>query len=128
MTSRLVLIASAIIGLLFGGMSLFNADGTIQSFQLGPSDVASRLFARTEGSALIGVAVINLVASADRGSRALLGVIAGNLFLHVMGIAIDFTETFPKAGGWWVGFAVHVVFIAAFGYLLATWRKNAAAG
>jgi hypothetical protein len=41
MASRLVLIASAIIGLLFGGMFLFNADGTIQSFRLGPSDVAS---------------------------------------------------------------------------------------
>jgi hypothetical protein len=127
MTPRVVLIASGIIGLLFGAMFMFNADGTIQSFQLGASDVASRLFARAEGSALIGVAIINLIASADRGSRALTAVLAGNLFIHVMGIVIDFTESFPKAGGWWIGLAVHVVFILAFGYLLLKGSKAEAA-
>ena len=60
-------------------------------------------------------------------AAAVAGILAGNLFIHVMGIVIDFTETFPKAGGWWVGLVVHVVFIAAFGYLLFKGSKTAAA-
>ena len=127
MSLRIVLIASGVVGALFGLFFLIAPDAAIQSFQLGASDVPSRLFARAEGSGLISLAVVNFIASTDRGSAALRGVVAGNLLAHIFGIAIDFTETFPKTGGWWVGFAVHVIFIAAFGYYLINWNRMAKA-
>jgi hypothetical protein len=98
------------------------ADAAIQSFQLGRSDVAGRLFARAEGSALIAVGVVNILASGDTGSTALWALVVGNLIIHILGIAIDFTEKFPKTGGWWVGFVVHVIFIVAFGGILIWWQ------
>jgi hypothetical protein len=125
MSLRIVLIASGIVGLIFGLFFLFAADAAISSFQLGASDVASRLFARAEGAALISLAVANLLASADRGSTALRGLVVGNLLIHILGIIIDFTETYPRTGGWWVGLVVHVIFIIAFGYYLLNWQKVA---
>ena len=123
MSLRVVLIASGIIGLIFGLYFLFAADAAIANFQLGASDVPSRLFARAEGAAIISYAIANILASGDRGSTALRGLVVGNLLVHIFGILIDFTETFPKTGGWWVGLVVHVIFIIAFGYYLLNWQK-----
>lgn len=123
MSIRIVLVVSGLVALLFGAFMLFAADAAIQGFQLGASDVPSRLFARAEGASLIGFAIINLMASGDRFSPALRGIVAGNLFIHVMGIAVDFTETFPRTGGWFVAMAIHVIFIIAFGTYLLRWRQ-----
>ena len=120
---RIVLIAAGIIAGLFGLFFLIAPDAAIQSFQLGASDVPSRLFGRAEGGSLIAFAVINFMSSTDRGSAALRGVVVGNLLGHISGIGIDFTETFPKTGGWWVGLVIHIVFIVAFGYALVNWQK-----
>ena len=125
MSLRIVLIAAGVVGLIFGLLFLLAPDMAIQSFQLGASDVPSRLFGRAEGAALVSVAIMNFIASRDSGgSWALRGVLAVNLLLHIFGIAIDFTEAFPKTGGWWVGAIVHLVFIVAFGYYLARWREG----
>lgn len=121
MTLQIVLIASGVVALLFGLFFLFAADAAIRSFELGNSDVASRLFARAAGNGLVAIAVVNLLASGDGGSSALYAIVIGNILVHILGIAIDFTERFPKRGGWWVGFAVHVVFILAFGYYAIWW-------
>jgi hypothetical protein len=125
MSVGIVLIAAGVVGLLFGLMFLLAPDMAIQSFQLGTADVASRLFARSEGAALVSVAVMNFLASRDSGgSWALRGVLVVNLLLHVFGIGIDFTEAFPKTGGWLVGAVIHVIFIAAFGWYLTKWREG----
>lgn len=122
---RIVLIASGIFGLIFGLFFLFAPDKAIEAFQLGTSDVASRLFGRSAGAALFSVGIMNLIASRDPGgSRALRGVLVLNLLLHLFGIGVDFTESFPKTGGWMVGTIVHVVFIVAFGWYLAKWREG----
>lgn len=68
MSLRIILIAAGVVGLLFGLMFLLAPDMAIQSFQLGTSDVASHLFARSEGAALVSVAVMNFVASRDPGA------------------------------------------------------------
>ena len=127
MSLRIVLIASGIVAILFGAFFLLAADTAIQSFELGSSDVASRLFARVFGGTLISLGIVNFLASADQGSPALRAIVVGNLLIHAFGIAVDFTETFPKTGGWWVGLAIHVIFIAAFGYYLVNWSKAAKA-
>jgi hypothetical protein len=121
---RITLIASGVVAAIIGLFLLLGADAAIQSFQLGTSDVASRLFARVFGGALVSVAIMNFIASADRGSSAGLRAVAvANVLFHVFGIATDFTETFPKTGGWWAGMAAHVIFILAFGYCLVNWSK-----
>lgn len=125
MSLRIVLIAAGVVGLLLGLLFLLAPETAIQSFQLGTPDVASRLFARVTGSALFSVAIMNFVASRDTGgSWALRGVLVVNLLLHIFGIGLDFTEAFPKTGGWWVGTIIHVIFIAAFGYYLTKWREG----
>ena len=86
-----------------------------------------RLFARAEGSGLLVVGIVNIIASRDSGSTALWALVLGNLLLHIFGIGIDFTEKFPKTGGWWVGFAVHMIFILAFGWYLLNWPAAPAA-
>lgn len=47
-----------------------------------------------------------------------------NLLLHIFGIGVDFTEAFPKTGGWLVGAVIHVIFIVAFGWYLTKWREG----
>ena len=129
MILRITLVAAGLLAAVFGAFLLFGADAAIQSFALGNSDVASRLFARVFGGALISVAVMNFIASTDGGSSpALRAVVVANVLFHAFGIGTDFTETFPKTGGWWIGMAVHVVFILAFGYCLANWSKATTRG
>ncbi|HZP19384.1 MAG TPA: hypothetical protein VFB16_04185 [Bauldia sp.] len=121
MSLQIVLIASGAIAACFGALFFVAADTAIRTFELGASDVASRLFARSTGAGLIAIAVINVIASQDAGSGALYAIVIGNLLLHVLAIAVDFTEKFPRKGGWWVGFAVHIVLILAFGYYAIWW-------
>ena len=127
MSLRIVLIVAGILALLFGVYFLFWADQAIQSFELGASDVASRLFGRSLGVALISLGVVNLMSSADIGSTALRAVVVGNIVVHVLSPIVDVTEAFPWTAGRWVGLAIHVVLIVAFGYYLMNWNKVATA-
>ena len=127
MFSQIMLIAAGVIACLFGLLFLFAPDQATRNFQLGESTTASRLFSRSTGCGLISVGIINILASGDSGSSALYALVIGNIVLHVLGIAVDFTEDFPKKGGWWVGFIVHIVFIVGFGYVLLSWPPVAAA-
>jgi uncharacterized protein YjeT (DUF2065 family) len=126
MTLRIVLIAAGIVAILLGLLFLLAPDMAIQSFQLGASDVPSRLFARVFGGTLMSLGVVNILASGDGRSNALSAIVVGNILGHLFGIGVDFTETFPKTGGWWLGLAIHLVFIAAFGYYLLNWNKEKA--
>jgi hypothetical protein len=62
MSLRIVLIVAGVLALLFGAYFLFWTDQAIQSFELGASDVAGRLFSRNLGGALICLGIINLIA------------------------------------------------------------------
>ena len=121
---RLLLIASGLASILFGLPFVLQTDQAIANFQLGESSVPARLFGRSEGAALIAVGLMNILASGDRPSTALLAIVIANLLLHIAGIGVDFTETFPKAGGWWVGFFMHVIFIVGFGRALLSWNAR----
>ena len=49
-----------------------------------------------------------------------------NIAVHVLSISADFSESYPRNAGVWIGLAVHVLFIAAFGYCLVHWRRMTA--
>ena len=123
MRLRVVLIVSGIIAILLGAFLFLAPDSAVTSFQLGTSDVASRLFARGFGGTLMVVGFVNLMASSDQGSPALRALVLGNLLIHIAAIVTDFTETFPASAGWWAGFIVHIALILAFGYYLLNWPQ-----
>lgn len=115
---RVLLVASAIVLLFFGCLALFFTDTAIQSFQLGEPDVPSRLLARNLGVALLVVAAMNLLSLRDLGSPSLRVLLTGNLLLNIGLPLADLTEDFPVTGDYWFGVAIHVIFIAGFGYYL----------
>ena len=121
---RAVFLASGVIGLLFGLFFLFVPEQAIQSYNLGALTVPALLFARSTGAALVSLGVINLLASFDRsGSVALRALALGNLLIHLISISVDFSESYPKTAGTWIGLAVHIIFIGGFGYCLVHWRE-----
>ena len=124
MILRVILIAAGVVGMLFGLLFLFGAESAIQSFNLGDaSTVPERLFARSLGAAIISVSLINLLASSDRGSSALRAIVIGNIAIHVLSFIVDFSESYARNGGVYVGLAVHVIFVGAFGWVLLNWSK-----
>jgi hypothetical protein len=120
---RVVFIAAGVVGLLFGLFFLLGAAQAIQSYDLGAPTVPALLFARSTGAALISLGVINLLASFDRGSTALRALAIGNVLIHILSIGVDFSQPYARNAGVWVSVAIHVVFIAAFGYCLVHWRE-----
>jgi hypothetical protein len=127
MSLRIILIASGVVGILFGLFFLFGAESAIASYNLGDSTLPARLFARATGAALISFGVINILASSDTGSSALRAVVIGNIVVHLMSLGVDFSESYARNGGVWVGLAVHIIFIVAFGWALLNWGKMARA-
>jgi hypothetical protein len=123
MSLRVILIVSGVVGVLFGLFFLFGADAAIGPYGLGDPTLPARLFARATGAGLVTIGLINLLAAADRGSPALRAVVIGNILIHVLSLGVDFSETYARAGGVWIGVAVHVLFIAAFVWSLANWRR-----
>ena len=120
---RTTFIVAGIVGLVFGLLFLLAASQAITASELGDPTLAARLFARSTGAAIIALSVANLLAAFDRGSRALRALAIGNVVIHVLSIAVDFSESYPRNAGVWVGLAVHVILIAAFGYCLVHWRE-----
>jgi len=120
---RVVFLAAGVVGLLFGLFFLLGPDQAIASYNLGAATLPALLFARSTGAALVGLGVINLLASLDRGSLALRALALGNLVIHVLSIFVDFSENYPKNAGIWVALAIHIIFIVAFGYCLVHWRE-----
>jgi hypothetical protein len=123
MSLRIILIASGVIGILFGVLLFFGTESAIQSYNLGDSTLAARLFARGAGAAIFSIAVINLLASSDRGSPALRAIVIGNILIHVLSFATDFSESYARNASVYVSFAIHVIFIVAFGWVLLNWRQ-----
>ena len=120
---RFTLIASGVVGILFGLLFLLGADTAIQGFNLGAPTIPAVIFARSEGASLISIGIINLLASNDRGSAALRALLVGNILIHVLSVAVDFSATYERNGGVYFGLVVHIIFIIAFAYLLINWRR-----
>jgi hypothetical protein len=115
---QLLLIASGVVAILFGLFFLLGAERAVRSFDLGASNLAIRLFVRSEGAALVSVGIINLLANIDDGSPALKAIVIGNIAIHALSVAVDFSERYQRKAGVWFGLLVHVVFLVWFGYWL----------
>jgi hypothetical protein len=118
---RVTFLAAGAISLLFGLFFLLGAGNAIESYNLGAPTIPALLFARATGATLVGIGIANLLAAADPGSPALKALAIANLAIHLLSLWVDFSETYEHSAGIWVGLAVHVIFIAAFGYLLVQW-------
>jgi hypothetical protein len=68
MSLRIILIASGVIGILFGVLLFFGTESAIQSYNLGDSTLATRLFARGAGAAIFSIAVIKADSSSRRNA------------------------------------------------------------
>ena len=123
MIVRVTFLAAGIVALLFGLFFLLAAGQAIQAYNLGAPAVPATLFARSTGAALVSLGLIDVIASADRGSRALWALAVGNVVIHVLSIGVDFSAPYAKNAGVWIGLVVHIVFIAAFSYCLVHWRE-----
>jgi hypothetical protein len=123
MVIRTVLIVSGIFALAIAALFVFAPEAGIDGFHLGPSEVASRLFARNFGLGLAVLGIINILACADPGSRALRALILGNILIHIGSPLVDLTENFQRDAGWYVSLLVHLGFVIAFGYCLANWTR-----
>jgi hypothetical protein len=120
---RYTFLVAGVIGLLFGLFFLLAAGQAIATYELGAATVPARLFARTAGAVLIALSVANLLAMNDRGSRALWALAVGNVVVHILSIAVEFSENYPRNAGVWVGVAIHLILVTAFIYCLIHWRQ-----
>jgi hypothetical protein len=124
MTTRIILVVSGIIAALVGLNYLFFTDAAVQSFAVGDSTLAARLFARATGAAVLAIGVINLISVGDPGSRALRAVFVGNIVAHAASLYGDYlAENFDRNAILFATSVIHVVFIIAFGYLLLSARR-----
>jgi hypothetical protein len=127
MATRVILIVTGIVAILVGLNYLFAAETAVLSFDVGDATLAARIFVRATGAAVLAIGVINVLSVGDPGSRALRAVMIGNVVVHAASLYGDYVaETFSRNAVLYVTSIVHVAFIVAFGYLLATWRKAAA--
>ena len=120
---RVAFLAAGVVGLLFGLFFLLAADQAVTSFGLGAANLPALLFARSTGALITGLGIANLIAALDRGSRSQFALVIANIVVHVLSIFADFSENYPRNAGVWVGLAVHVIFIAVFGYCVVHWRQ-----
>jgi len=123
MAMRVILIVSGVVAILVGLLFIFGADSAIQSYNLGESTLVTRLFVRAAGAGILSFGILNLLCVGDIGSRALRAVVVGNLVIHVLSIGVEFSESYVRNTGVWIGLVVHVAFIIAFGYLLLNWKS-----
>jgi hypothetical protein len=128
MSTRVVLIASGIIAVLVGLNYLLFAESGVASFQIGEATLAARLFARATGAAVLAIGVINILSVGDTGSQALRAVIVGNIVVHAASLYGDYVaEGFDRNAILYVTTAIHVVFVAAFAWLLLAQARGRAA-
>jgi hypothetical protein len=120
---RVTFLVAAVTGLAFGLFFLLAAEPAITSFELGAPTIPAALFARSTGALIVSLGIANFFAAYDLGSRAQFGLVIGNLVVHVLSIFADFSENYPRNAGVWIGLAVHVILIGAFGYCLVHWRQ-----
>ena len=120
---RATLLVSGVIGILFGLFFLLAAGQAVASFELGAPTIPALLFARSSGAAILSLSVVNILAVFHPLSRTTRAIVIGNVVIHVLSIATDFSENYPKNAGVWIGFAVHVILIVAFGYCLIHWKR-----
>ena len=118
MSIRILLIIVGVVSMVFGLFFLLEPEMAIEEFQVGSADAPLRLAIRELGGALISLAVIDWLSAADKGSRALRGVVTGNILFFLFNTGLDFTESFPKTGLWYAVTIVKIAAILALGYSL----------
>ena len=114
MLQRYVLIANAIIsGLL--GLGLIFAANTVLGIYGGMSmePATDRLL----GSALVGIAVLNFLASGVEGIEARRPVLVANFVYNVLAVLVLLPSLMGANAAVWSTIVVAVIFAIAFGYL-----------
>ena len=117
MLQRYVLIANAIVSGLIG-LGLIFAANTVLGFYGGMSmePVTDRLF----GAALVGIAVLNLLASGVATHDARRAVLVANFVYNALAVVVLFPSLLAGANAAaWSTLVVAVIFTVAFGYLAA---------
>ena len=118
MSLRILLMVVGAVSMVFGLFFLIAPEAAIEEFQVGTPSALLRLSICEIGGALVSIAVIDLFSASDKASKALRGVVAGNILFFLFNTGLDFTETFPKTGLWYVVTILKSVFILALTYFL----------
>lgn len=87
---------------------------------------SAKLFARSVGGMLLGLALINWYARNDTGSETLKGVLLGNIVVHVFALITDglAVQQHVITENPWFGLLVHAIFIVGFGYYYWKLKKT----
>ena len=86
--------------------------------------VSLPMYALLFGTLMVGVVIGGIAAWLGQSKwRYAARLERANIVVHVLSIFTDFSENYPKNPGVWVGLAVHVILIGAFGYCLVHWRQ-----
>lgn len=115
---RIAFLVHGAVAALFGLFFVLAAGMAIGSFDLGEPTLPALLFARSAGIALLGLALINLMSPGDIAAPAVCGVAIANILVHLGSIAVDFSESYARNPGVWVGLSIHLIFAALFAYFL----------
>lgn len=114
------ILISAILAGMFGLMMLAAPGQMIKNMTSGADPSACHVL-QWAGCMLLSIATINFLSRNDDGSPALRAVMIGNIFMHVLGLAIDFYQYntgFVIMSGLVSGLVVHLLLIAGFAYYL----------
>ncbi len=115
---RALFLIHATVATLFGIYFAFGAASAITTFQLGDVTTTAVLFCRAVGAQMLGVALINWLCPGDLASAGVRAVVIGNIVLHAFAVAADLSVGYSRSLGVWMGLAIHVIFVVAFGYFL----------
>ncbi len=124
---RATFLISGVVGMLIGLFLLLAAGQALAGFDLGAPTLPALLFARSAGAAILSLSVVNFVVAFHPFSLTMRTLAVGNVLIHLLSIAVDFSERYPRNTGAWASVALHVVLIAAFAYCIIHWREMTAA-
>jgi hypothetical protein len=125
MKARLLLLISAILAWLIGLMLLFNARGFEAPVGIEVNDKVATI-AQAQGAILIGVGVINFMARSIAETRALVAILAGNLVIQLLSLAVAgralVLHILPMQGA--PAVVIHILLGAAFALALGRVRRE----
>ncbi len=117
---------SAIVLGLFGLSMIINEAGMAEGFGLELNNLGRVLF-RDLGSGLIGVAVIDWLASSIENGSFIRAVLMGNLIMQTLGVVVnvaDITQGYIGSSAWG-GVILHAVLAVGFAYYYVKLQKPA---
>src|SRR4051812_33196218 len=117
MKLRTFLRISAVVLGLFGLSMIVNSTNMAKGFGLELNDLGRVLF-RDLGSGLIGIAVINWLASNIEGKAVIKLVVIGNFVVQALGVVLnvaDITQGYIGSSAWG-GVGLHAILAAGFAY------------